>query len=289
MVTGVSRRRGIGFGVACALADLGANIAVHHFQQHDDRPPWGSDDLDEVRAGVRSHLADGASFTDISADLQDATTIPAILDEAFSLTGSLDILVCNHARSGDDGSILDMTPERLDAFWDTNTRSTLLLTAEYARRQSGHGAGDGTEDRDDTSKTPLRPGDPVPFHGPFDEPVGHVFWMTSGQLEDPMPGEVAYATSKAAVAGATKTVAAELMRLGIVLNTVNPGPVNTGYLDSETTDRDLSALGDRFAELPFGRLGVPSDPAELIAWLSTSKGSWIVGQVITSDGGFSLT
>lgn len=277
LVTGVSRRRGIGYGIACALADLGASVAVHHFQPHDERLPWGSDDLDDVRSGIRSHLVDGASFTDVGADLQDAATIPALLDEAFSLTGSLDILVCNHARSGDDGSILDMTPERLDAFWDTNTRSTLLLTAEYARRRSGHNA-----------ESPLRPGDPVPFQGPFDEPAGHVFWMTSGQIEGPMYGEVAYATSKAALAGTTKTVAAELMRLGIVLNTVNPGPVNTGYLDSETTDRDLSALGDRFAELPFGRLGVPSDPAELIAWLSTSKGSWIVGQVITSDGGFSL-
>ena len=282
LVTGVSRRRGIGYGIACALANLGASVAVHHFQPHDERLPWGSDDLDEVRAGIRAHLVDGASFTDVDADLQDASRIPVVLDEAFSLTRSLDILVCNHARSGDDGSILDMTPERLDAFWYTNTRSTLLLTAEYARRLSGH-------DEEQSGQAPLRPGDPVPFQGPFDEPVGNVFWMTSGQVEDPMPGEVAYATSRAALAGTTKTVAAELMRLGIVLNTVNPGPVNTGYLDSETTDRDLSALDERFAELPFGRLGVPSDPAELIAWLSTSKGSWIVGQVITSDGGFRLT
>lgn len=278
LVTGGSRRRGIGYGIACALADVGANIAVHHFQPHDERLPWGSDDLDEVRAGIRSHLVDGASFTDIGADLQDAATIPVVLDEAFSLTGSLDVLVCNHARSGDDGSILDMTPDRLDAFWDTNTRSALLLTAEYARRQSGRNTG-----------APLRPGDPVPFQGPFNEPVGHVFWMTSGQIDSPMPGEVAYAASKAALAGTTKTVASELMRLGIVLNTVNPGPVNTGYLDDATTDRDLSALGERFAGLPFGRVGVPADPAELIAWLSTSKGSWIVGQVITSDGGFGLT
>ena len=285
LVTGVSRRRGIGFGIACALADLGASVAVHHYRPHDERLPWGTDDLNEVRNGIRALLVDGASFTDVSADLQDAATIPAVLDEAYALTGTLDILVCNHARSGDDGSILDMTPERLDAFWDTNTRSTLLLTAEYARRQSGYGAGNEAESGD----TPLRPGDPVPFQGPVNEPVGHVFWMTSGQVESPMPGEVAYATSKAALAGTTKTVAAELMRLGIVLNTVNPGPVNTGYLDTDTTDRDLSALGDRFAALPFGRVGVPSDPAELIAWLSTAKGAWIVGQVLTSDGGFGLT
>ncbi|WP_420097960.1 SDR family oxidoreductase [Corynebacterium sp.] len=278
LVTGVSRRRGIGFAVARRLAALGANVVIHHHSAHDLRLPWGGDDLGAVRDGVRDALTSDALFDDVSADLSDATAATTALDTAFGLTGDLDILVCNHARSGDDGSILDMTPDRLDAFWDTNTRSTLLLTAEFARRKSGSDTGD-----------PLRPGDPVPFAGPFSEPVGRVFWMTSGQVDAPMPGEVAYATSKAALAGVTKTVAAELMRLGIVLNTVNPGPVNTGYLDTETTDRDLEALDERFGSLPFGRVGVPEDPANLIGWLATQDGAWIVGQVLTSDGGFGLT
>ncbi|WP_262927841.1 SDR family oxidoreductase [Microbacterium sp. NIBRBAC000506063] len=100
--------------------------------------------------------------------------------------------------------------------------------------------------------------------------------------------EVAYAASKASLAGVTATVAAELLELGIILNTVNPGPVNTGYLDAETTDRALEALDAHLASTPFGRFGRPEDPAELIGWLSTQSGSWVVGQVLTSDGGFSL-
>lgn len=277
LVTGVSRRRGIGYGVATKLASLGASIVIHHYRPHDERLPWGADDLDAVRHGIRSALTDGAEFDDVSADLTDASTIPAVLDTAFALTGNLDILVCNHARSGGDGSILDMTADRLDAFWDTNTRSTLLLTAEFARRTSGI-----------AGAPPLRPGDPVPFRGPFKGAIGHVFWMTSGQMHGAMRGEVAYATSKAALAGVTPTVAAELMRLGIILNTIDPGPVNTGYLDPDTTDRDLDSVDAAMAELPFGRYGAPTDPAELIGWLSTSAGSWVVGQVLTSDGGFSL-
>lgn len=278
LITGVSRRRGIGFAVATKLASLGASVFIHHYRPHDERLPWGGDDLDEVRRGVRSVLIGAANVGDVDADLTDSSTIPAVLDAAFALTGDLDILVCNHAQSGGDGSILDMTPEQLDAFWNTNTRSTMLLTAEFARRKSGL-----------AESAPARPGDPVPFQGPFEEPVGRVFWMTSGQIEDAMPGEVAYATSKAALAGVTKTVAAELMRVGIVLNTINPGPVNTGYLDAETTDRALDVLNDRFSSLPFGRVGAPSDPAELIGWLSSPGGSWLVGQVLTSDGGFSLS
>lgn len=277
LVTGASRRRGIGFAVAAKLARLGASVFIHHYHPHDDALPWGGDDIDAVRSALRAELTEGAFLGDVGADLCDAANVQTVLDAAYALTGGLDILVCNHARSGGDGTILDMTPERLDAFWDANARSTILLTSEFARRKSGLGDADAS-----------RPGDAVPFHGPFEQPTGHVFWMTSGQIDGAMRGEVSYATSKAALAGVTRTVAAELMRLGIVLNTINPGPVNTGYLDADSTDRDLAALEEYKKTLPFGRFGVPADPAELIGWLATPGGSWVVGRVITSDGGFSL-
>lgn len=277
LVTGVSRRRGIGFAVARRFAELGASVFIHHHRAHDIDQPWGADNLDEVRAEIGAALTPDARFGDLSADLTAADRIPGLLDAAFDLTGRLDVLVCNHAKSGDDGGILDMTASRLDAFWDTNTRSTLLLTAEFARRVSGLGQAEA-----------LRPGDRVDSPGPFEEPTGRVFWMTSGQIHGPMRGEVAYATSKAAIAGATATVAAELLPHGIVLNTINPGPVNTGYMDPETTDRSLEDLQSIEARTPFGRFGRPNDPADLIGWLSTQAGSWIVGQVLTSDGGFSL-
>jgi 3-oxoacyl-[acyl-carrier protein] reductase len=276
LVTGVSRRRGIGFAVATKLASLGASIVIHHHRPHDLDLPWGGDDLDAVRDGIRAHLTEGARFADLAADLSDPSTIAGVIDTAEGLAGGLDVLVCNHAKSGDDGSILDMTPERLSAFWEVNTRATMLLTAEFARRRAPQ-----TEEQ-------RRPGDRITGNGPYAEPQGHVFWMTSGQIHGAMRGEVAYAASKAALAGVTATVAADLLELGIVLNTVNPGPVNTGYMDPETTDRSLEGLDEYLASTPFGRVGRPEDPAELIAWLSTSAGSWVVGQVLTSDGGFSL-
>ncbi|WIB59358.1 SDR family oxidoreductase [Curtobacterium sp. MCLR17_007] len=276
LVTGVSRRRGIGFAVARKLAVLGADVVIHHHRPHDLDLPWGGDDLDAVRDGIRDVLVDGARFADVSADLRDPSSVPDVLSAAAALTGQVDVLVCNHAKSGDDGSILDMTPERLSAFWEVNTRATMLLTAEFARRRAP--ASDG----------PRRPGDRIAGAGPYAEAQGHVFWMTSGQIHGAMRGEVAYAASKAALAGVTATVAAELLELGIVLNTINPGPVNTGYMDPETTDRSLEDLDAYVASTPFGRVGTPQDPAELIGWLATSSGSWVVGQVLTSDGGFGL-
>ena len=277
LVTGVSRRSGIGFAVATTLARLGASVFFHHYRSHDLDQPWGGDDLDAVRAGILSALTPGAVSGDMDADLRDAEAVEALLDAAADLSGSVDILVCNQALSGSDGGILDMTPDRLDAHWETNARATLLLTSGLARRRHPVAA-----------STAQRPGDRLRPTAAVRTPSARVIWMTSGQADGPMRGEVAYATSKAALAGVTRTVAAELLPLGIVLNTINPGPVNTGYLDAETTDRDLSAMDEWLATLPFGRLGAPDDPARLIGWLCTDAADWIVGQVLTSDGGISL-
>jgi 3-oxoacyl-[acyl-carrier protein] reductase len=276
LVTGVSRRKGIGFAVASEFARLGADVFVHHYSPHDADQPWGTDSLDAVRDGLRTQLAPGAQLGDIAADLRDAASIPRVIASARGLTGRLDILVCNQALSGGDGSILDMTAERLDAHWQTNARSTLLLTREFATLHAG---AKGAE---------RLPGERIGRSEPFAEPTGRVFWMTSGQLHGPMRGEVAYAASKAALAGVTPTVAAELLDLGIILNTIDPGPVNTGYLDPETADRPLDEIQAFVRSTPFGRFGEPADPARLIAWLSTDAGAWVVGQVLSTDGGMRL-
>jgi len=103
--------------------------------------------------------------------------------------------------------------------------------------------------------------------------------MTSGQDLGPMRGEVAYAASKGALASITATLADELGDAGITVNTVNPGPVDTGYAPPDV----VTAVAARF---PAGRWGEPDDPARLIAWLVTDEARWITGQVINTEGGF---
>ncbi|WP_236683534.1 SDR family oxidoreductase [Demequina aurantiaca] len=281
LVTGVSRRRGIGFAVATKFLELGASVFFHHYRPHDLDQPWGGDEIDDVRAGLEAARGGDASIGSLSADLSDPAEIPHLMEVAEALTGTLDILVCNHAKSGDDGSILDMTADRLDAMWSANARSTLLLTRQFAEIHAPQ-----AQDYE-----PRRPGERIPSTGPHEAPAARVFWMTSGQIHGPMPGEVAYATSKAALAGITPTVASELLKLGIVLNTINPGPVNTGYLDADMTDKspeEFRQLQEWTATTAFGRFGRPTDSASLIGWLATDEGAWVVGQVLTSDGGFSL-
>src|SRR5690606_34956994 len=110
-------------------------------------------------------------------------------------------------------------------------------------------------------------------------PGGRVLMMTSGQGLGPMPGELAYAASKGALAAITVTLADQLAERGITVNTVNPGPVDTGY----AIEAERRAVASMF---PGGRWGQPDDPARLIAWLATDDARWITGQVINSEGGF---
>ena len=108
---------------------------------------------------------------------------------------------------------------------------------------------------------------------------GSAVLMTSGQGLGPMPEEIAYCTAKAALAGITPSLAAGLAERGIRLNTVNPGPVDTGYMDAET----LRTVDSMF---PRGRAARPDDAARLICWLLTDEASWVTGQVISAEGGF---
>jgi 3-oxoacyl-[acyl-carrier protein] reductase len=251
LVTGVSRRAGIGYAVARRLAALGASLFLHHYAPHDRDQPWGDDPggVEAVVTGVRSALgAAGASVREMELDLAMATAPAELVEAAAAALGHLDILVCNQARSGGDGPLGTLDAAMLDAHWAVNTRATILLTQAFAGRHDG------------------RPG-------------GRVIFMTSGQDLGPMTGEVAYAASKGALASVTRTLADQLADQGITLNAVNPGPVDTGYPSPEAYE----AVRRHF---PQQRWGVPDDPARLIAWLVTDEAAAITGQVINSESGF---
>lgn len=249
LVTGVSRRAGIGCAIASRLAEAGADLFLAHYRPHDEDQPWGADDIAEVLAEIGARRAsDTQRIADASADLADPAAPERLLGQAVARFGHVDILVCNHARSGADGALGELTADMLDAHWAVNARSALLLTQAFVAQHDG------------------RPG-------------GRVILMTSGQGLGPLPGEIAYAAAKAALAGVTLTLADQLAYRGITVNTVNPGPVDTGYLGPEVARLFAPAL-------PFGRFGEPDDPARLIAWLVSDAGRWITGQVLNTEGGF---
>ncbi|MFJ8940502.1 SDR family oxidoreductase [Streptomyces sp. NPDC102365] len=255
LVTGTGRRAGIGHAVARRLAAYGASVYLHHHVPHDAAMPWGADRPEEAAAEVREALGDpGARVVHGPGDLS-APDAPAelIARAADALGGRLDILVANHALSGSDGPLDALDAAMLDAHWAVDTRSVILLVQAYARLRATSSSASGG---------------------------GRVVMMTSGQdIAGGMPGEIAYALQKGALASVTRSLATTFAAHGVTVNTVNPGPVDTGYLTGEAYEEVASMF-------PGGRWGMPDDPARLIAWLATDEARWITGQVIDSEGGF---
>ncbi|MGO8883536.1 MAG: SDR family oxidoreductase [Streptosporangiaceae bacterium] len=250
LVTGVSRRAGIGYAIARRLAGLGASLFLHHYAPHDHDQPWGGDPdgINAVAGGVAGVLTGRAKLRHLELDLAGPDAPAELFDAAGDAFGHVDILVCNHARSGGDGPLAAVTAAMLDAHWAVNARSAILLAQAHAAQHDG------------------RPG-------------GRIIFMTSGQDLGPMRDEVAYAAAKGALASITRTLADTVAAKAITLNTINPGPVDTGY----ATPQAREAVRRHF---PLGRWGTPDDPARLIAWLATDEAEWITGQVISTEGGF---
>jgi 3-oxoacyl-[acyl-carrier protein] reductase len=254
LVTGASRRAGIGHAVARRLAAYGASVYMHHHRPHDSAQPWGRDpDGPEALAdAVRESAAPGVTVAHGPGDLTGHAAPARLVAQAAEALGGdrLDILVANHALSGSDGPLDSVDAEMLDAHWAVNTRSVILLIQAFAR-----------------------------LPRPDDGPAGRVVVMTSGQdVRGGMPDEVCYSLAKGALASSVRTLATALAP-HIAVNAVNPGPVDTGYRRGE----EHAAVAALF---PGGRWATPDDPARLVSWLTTDEAAWITGEVINSENGF---
>ncbi|GEL07160.1 SDR family oxidoreductase [Salisediminibacterium halotolerans] len=249
LITGASRLNGIGCAAAKQAAALGATVVIQHFRPHDENMPWGADSLETVKQSIEAELVGEAALYDIHADFTDVKSAEEVMQYACEKAGTISGLVCNHASSAPDGSIGELNAAMLDHHWQVNARSVLLLTQAFAAQF------------------------------PQSATNGRIIYLTSGQRSGPMPGEIAYSASKGALADLTLTIADQLADKQITVNTINPGPVDTGYLSESDKAQALS-------KFPFGRFGKPEDPARLIGWLLTDESRWITGQIIHSEGGF---
>ena len=95
------------------------------------------------------------------------------------------------------------------------------------------------------------------------------------------PGQVNYASSKAALTGFTKSLAKEVGSRNITVNSVAPGYIDTdmtSFLDNDAKEKIIN-------NIPLGRIGVTSDISELVMFLASDDASYITGQTISVDGG----
>ena len=105
-----------------------------------------------------------------------------------------------------------------------------------------------------------------------------------------VPNRFLYGTSKAAVIGMTKAMAADYLTKGIRVNAICPGTVDTPSLhDRMRATGDYEAAHKAFvSRQPMGRLGVPEEIAALVVFLASDESAFITGQAINIDGGWSV-
>ena len=149
----------------------------------------------------------------------------------------------SHAHDVESG-ILDTTAESFDKHVAVNARASLLLIAAFARQVDAAG--------------------------------GAIVAFTS----DHTTGNLPYGASKGALDRIVISAARELGPRLISANVVNPGPIDTGWMDDETRT-SLTAYH------PLGRAGTPKDIAGITAFLLSDEGRWVSGQLLHTDGGFS--
>lgn len=246
VVTGVSRRAGIGFAIARRLLADGASVLCHSWAPHDAEQPWGADPLG-AEGVVRALGAPDGRVDHVASDLAVAANAEDLLSAAGQRFGHVDVLVANHARSSSQ-SLGDLTVEELDRSWNVNARATVLLVQAFAAQHD-------------------------------DRPGGRVVLFTSGQHRGPMTTELPYAISKGAVHQMTLSLADALADRAITVNAVNPGPTDTGWASPELARQVGRAL-------PRGRWNHPDEVAAVVAWLVGDDAAIVTGHVLDAEGGF---
>ena len=211
----------------------------------------GAERPNSIAAGIVPRLeADGWDVVtselrsgDYPCDLASPTAPTELVERVSRDRGPIHALVLSHAHDEESG-ILDTTAESFDRHLAVNARATLLLISAFARQ--------------------------------VDETGGAIVAFTS----DHTTGNLPYGASKGALDRIVISAARELGPRGISANVVNPGPIDTGWMDAETRE-------SLTAHHPLGRLGTPRDIAGITAFLLSDEGRWISGQLLHADGGFS--
>ena len=239
LVTGGSR--GIGRAICLELARNGANVAVNY-----------AGNAQAAEAVAEECRALGAEAFILQADVADSAACAAMVKEALSRLGRLDILVCNAGITRDNLALL-LKDEDFDAVLDTNLKGAFSCM-----------------------KAAYRP--------MMKQKYGRIVAMSSVVGLRGNAGQVNYAASKAGVIGMTKSLAKELASRGVTVNAVAPGFIETDMTAALAEPARAAAQGS----IPMGRLGGPEDVARAVAFLASDGAAYITGQVLAVDGGMSM-
>lgn len=208
LITGVSRRTGIGFAIARRFASMGADLLLHSFSDY-DRQMGTVLEKNESKLILQLLEKEKIGVEQLDADFKDPEAPVQLFRKAINRYDHIDILVLNHTY--DTLKALDeLTPEEIDRHLAVNTRASLLLIQEFSKQHDG------------------RPG-------------GRIILLTSGQHLGPMP-HPAYVATKGALHKLTVSLSDYFIGRGITVNTVNPGPTQTYMPDEALNEAVLKRM-----------------------------------------------
>jgi NAD(P)-dependent dehydrogenase (short-subunit alcohol dehydrogenase family) len=231
---------GIGRATAFAFARDGASVVVSG-----RRIEEGLQLADELRAT-------GAQAEFVQSDVRFENEVSKLVDDVVARFGRLDIAVNAAGTEGETTPVLEQTPERYNAVFDTNVLGTLLAMKHELRVMTAQGS-------------------------------GSIVNISSTMGVRGAAGLSLYVASKHAVEGLTKSAALEAAAFGVRVNVVAPGPVEAAMLNRLTASAERKA--GMLATVPLKRAGKPEEIAEAIVFVASEKASFMTGEILRINGG----
>lgn len=249
LVTGANS--GIGASVAEGLAKAGAKVMINYVAKP------------EMAESLAERICNNDGIASIyQADVSQEDQVHAMFAAMVNEWGSIDILV-NNAGLQQDAALVDMTLAQWQKVIDVNLTGQFLCAREAAREF-------------------LRRG----FVPELSRSVGKIICMSSVHDVIPWAGHVNYAASKGGVNMLMKTLAQELARHKIRVNSISPGAIKTPInLEARDTPEEVV---DLLKLIPYGRVGEPEDIAKAAVWLASDESDYVTGSVLYVDGGMTL-
>jgi glucose 1-dehydrogenase len=235
--------QGIGQATAVRLAEEGADVAINYPRDQDRNAAEATRDL-IVKLGRRAPL--------VQADVSKPEDAQCMVAETVEALGGVDILV-NNAGIEIRAPFLDVTEQDYAAVIAVDLNGPFFATQAFARHR-----------RD--VKQP-----------------GKVINISSVHEELPFPNFTAYCMAKGGMKMMMRNLAIELAPLGITVNNIAPGAIETPINQKLLNDPKL--LNPLLENIPLGRLGKAQDVAGVAAFLASADADYITGTTIVVDGG----
>lgn len=211
------------------------------------REKEGRETVDLIKRG-------GGEAVFVQADVSREEDVRALVGRAVSTFGRLDVAFNNAGTEGKMGPLVEQNTDNFDSVMNTNVKGVYLSMKHEIPQMIKNGGGSIVNN---ASVAAL---------------VG-------------FPGASIYVASKHAVLGLTRSAALEVAKQGVRINAVSPAAIETEMLsrftgDDEQTKKQFAALH------PVGRVGKPEEIASAVLWLASDASSFVTGQSLTVDGGF---